>query len=130
VAVSTEDAAPRVDVCHCRMCRVWGGGPFFAVTYEGELAVDGRDSVTVYDSSEWAERAFCNRCGTHLYYHLKGSPHYAIMAGLLEDQDDLSFEEQIFIDKKPGWYSFANETKNLTEQEVFEKYGAPSSAVD
>ena len=34
----------------------------------------------------------------------------------------LRFKSQIFIDEKPDWYTFANETENMTGAEVFAMY--------
>ncbi|NEZ03583.1 hypothetical protein G4Y73_05375 [Wenzhouxiangella sp. XN201] len=45
--------------------------------------------------------------------------------GLIEGDVPWTFSEQIFIDEKPSWYEFANETNNMTAAEVFEKYGEP-----
>ena len=78
--------------------------------------------MTVYPSSEWAERAFCNKCGTNLYYHQLGSDTYVLSLGLFQGQPNLTFESQIFIDKKPDYYAFANDTENLTEQQLFDKF--------
>ncbi len=47
-----------------------------------------------------------------------------IPAGLFADQETFAFNHQVFIDKKPSFYSFANKTNEMTEAEVFEKYGA------
>jgi len=40
-------------------------------------------------------------------------------AGLFELNEELHFDYQVFIDKKPIFYHFANEAKNITEKEVF-----------
>lgn len=89
------------------------------VTFEGE------DNISKYDSSEWAERGFCKKCGSHLFYRLKESRQHMIPAGLFDNQESFVFDLQVFIDKKPPYYCFANKTKNMTETEVFEKYGSP-----
>ncbi len=47
-----------------------------------------------------------------------------IPAGLFADQESFVFNHQVFIDKKPAFYSFANKTSAMTEAEVFEKFGA------
>jgi hypothetical protein len=39
---------------------------------------------------------------------------------------DLRFDHQIFIDKKPAYYSFSNTTKNLTAAEVFAEHAQAS----
>ena len=48
-----------------------------------------------------------------------------VPVGLLDDQASFVFDSQVFIDKKPAFYSFANETSDMTEAEIFEMY-APS----
>ncbi len=44
-------------------------------------------------------------------------------AGLFDNEQALFFHHQIFIDKNPGYYSFAEHTEDMTEAEVFAKYG-------
>lgn len=113
-----------VEVCHCGMCRRWGGGPMMVVHCGPELEIDGETSVSQFDSSDWATRGFCRQCGTHLYYHLKPANVYVLPVGLFQGQADFVFTEQIYIDSKPDFYQFANETGMLTEAEVMAKYGA------
>lgn len=126
VRFSIRAAGNSVGACHCSMCRKWGGGPLFAVECGSDLQLEGGDEVSVFSSSDWAERGFCRTCGSHLFYRLKEGGHYAIPVGLLEDSEGLNFDHQIFIDEKPSFYSFANETKTLTGAEVFAQYSKPS----
>lgn len=90
-----------------------------AVSFEGD------EHVSVFDSSEWAERGFCRECGTHLFYRLKGTGQHMIPVGLFEGEDNLVFKSQVFIDEKPAFYSFANETQDMTGAELFAKYAPP-----
>ena len=84
----------------------------------------GTESIAVYASSEWAERAFCKHCGTHLYYKLLATGEYFVPAGTF-DTNDFELASQIYVDKKPAYYSFANETPMLTEKQVIEQYSPP-----
>lgn len=86
------------------------------------VEIANEEAVTVYRSSEWAERGFCSACGTHLYYRVVGTGEYFVPAGLLGDDVSLEFTEQIFIDRKPAYYEFANSTEDMTEAEVFAKF--------
>ncbi len=113
-----------VGACHCKTCRRWSGGPFMEVNCGTDLAIEGADHVSVFDSSEWAERGFCGTCGTHLFYRLKGNGMYIVPVGLFEDDPDLAFATQVFIDEKPGYYRFAEATKDLTGAEVFAMFGS------
>jgi hypothetical protein len=45
---------------------------------------------------------------------------------LFDVDDTVRFDHQIFIDRKPDWYAFANDTRNLTGEQVFAEHGAPS----
>ena len=125
VTVTLAKQHKDVGVCHCGMCRRWGSGPAMALDVGSDIEIDGKEHVTTYRSSEWAERAFCRTCGSNLYYRVVEADDYVICAGILDDQADLSLTSQIFIDSKPEFYEFANETKNMTGDEVFAMYAPP-----
>jgi len=89
------------------------------------VIIDGEEFVSIYDSSEWAERGFCSKCGTHLFYRLKQGQQHMVPVGLFDDDEQLVFESQVFIDSKPSYYEFSNSTKNMTGAELFAKYAPP-----
>jgi hypothetical protein len=122
VTIRATQVGSSVGACHCSMCRTWGGGPLLAVECGADAVIEGGDWITVYPSSEWAERAFCSRCGTHLFYRLKADGRLFLPPGLLENDPALTFDHQIFIDEKPAYYEFANETRNLTGAEVMASF--------
>jgi hypothetical protein len=108
------------------MCQRWAGGPFVSVGGTPETVFEGQDAIGVYSSSDWAERGFCKRCGSSLFYRMKecdGS--YYLPVGLLDDVEGVTLVDEIFIDQKPSLYSFAEKTNQMTETEVFAKFGAP-----
>ena len=126
VSLSTTSMNHHVAACHCSICRKWGGGPLLAVECES-VSFEGEENIGVYQSSEWAERGFCNKCGSHLFYRLKPPKHlYYIPVGIFDKSEGLVFTHQVFIDEKPEYYSFANETKNLTGAEIFAQFVPPS----
>ena len=86
------------------------------------VQVEGQDKVKAYRSSDWAERGFCIECGTHLYYHLLPVDDYILSAGLFAESAGFTFKRQIFVDKKPANYSFADSTEQLTEAQVFAQF--------
>ncbi len=45
-----------------------------------------------------------------------------IPVGLFDAEESLVFDHQIFIDKKPTFYSFSNATDNMTGEEVFARF--------
>lgn len=117
--------AREIGACHCGTCRRWGGGPLLAVHCGPDVVFEGTDNITVYASSAWAERAFCKVCGTHLYYKLLGTGDHYMPAGAI-DSNDFEMASQIYIDRKPGYYAFANHTAMFTEQEFLAQFAAGS----
>jgi hypothetical protein len=126
VSISTTNMSNLVGACHCNMCRNWGGGAFLAVDCGSDVSFEGEENIGVYQSSEWAERGFCQKCGSHLFYKFKQNNQYFIPAGLFDNSGGLIFDHQVFIDEKPEYYTFANETKNMTGAELFAQF-APIS---
>ena len=111
-----------VGACHCSTCRRWGGGPLLAVGCGTDVAFTGEDQITIFDSSEWAERGFCRTCGTHLFYRLKTDGQLIMPAGLFGDIDGFVLDHQIFVDERPDYCMLAHQTKELTGAEVFAMY--------
>ena len=97
-----------------------------AIECGSDVQFVGTDSISVFSSSDWAERGFCRKCGSHLFYRLKQVGHYAVPVGLLDEGEQWVFDQQIFIEEKPAFYAFANQTKNLTGAEVFAQYSTRS----
>lgn len=122
LAIQNNDIA----ACHCGMCRRWGGGPLLALEGVDDVRIDGQENVSVYVSSEWAERGFCRQCGTHLFYRLGSGEHYAVPVGLVDAGETWNFDQQIFVDEKPAFYAFANQTRNMTGQQAFEAFSNAS----
>ena len=116
-------AQTSMGICHCGMCRKWGGGPYMSVRCETDVMYEGQENISDYSSSEWANRGFCKICGSHLYFRLKQNGHYFVPAGLFDDQEHFSLDRQVYIDNKPDFYSFSNDTQNITEAEILEILG-------
>lgn len=123
VTLDISNAGSSVGACHCKMCRRWGGGPFLEIGGGVDVQIKGREFVSVYSSSEWAERGFCSNCGSHLYYRVVATGEYTIPAGILDDVSHLKLDHQVYIDEKPSHYEFANVTLNFSTAEMIAKYG-------
>lgn len=82
------------------------------------VTFEDQESIGLIRSSEWAERGFCKKCGSNLFYHLIDRSDYQIAAGLFDDQTMLRMSLQVFTDSKPDFYDFAHETKMMTGAEV------------
>jgi len=92
----------------------------FAVHCGSRVEFKGQEP-TIYQSSDWAARGFCSKCGTHLFYHLLPSNEYILPAGIFQDEK-FELSNEIFIDEKPTYYEFSNKTHKMTGQEVFAQF--------
>ena len=125
IRFNVKNMSRNVGACHCNMCRKWGGGPFMEVNCDADVLFTGKEHISIFDSSDWAERGFCSKCGSHLFYRLKQNNQHMMPVGLFDDDKNLVFSHQVFIDEKPTFYSFSNETNNMTGAEIFAKFAPP-----
>jgi len=133
VTITAKTLEPLVDICHCVMCRRWTGGPFMGVSISaegGEFEVSGTEHVTSFASSNWAERAFCSKCGSNLWYRFTPTDHYSFTAGLFEMGSEAEIEQQIFVDEKPAFYDFAQKTPMKTGAEIIAEAEAEGLTFD
>lgn len=105
------------------MCRRWSGGaPFFGVSAKIVRFVDD-GTLGRFTSSEWAERGFCTRCGTTLFYFFKPERLHTLSVGTFDDPSVFVIGEEIYVDHKPAGYALAGDHPRLTEREVLAKHG-------
>ena len=116
VTFTADDVSPHVHACHCSMCRNWSGGPALAVQV-GAIELTGSEHIGRYDSSAWAERGFCKRCGTSLFYRLKETNQHFVWQGTFDDQTPFHLAAEIYVDEKPSGYDFSGDHPRLTGAE-------------
>jgi len=120
VSVTLEQASEDIEVCHCNMCRRWSGGPGFWLhgLPDSGFTVEGMEHVTSYRSSEWAERAFCSKCGSNLWYALLPAGTRSLMSGLFDQSEGFTIAEQIFVDERPAWAELKSMSHEKTGADV------------
>ncbi len=118
VRFEADDVPHEMGVCHCGQCRRWASGPYFAVRGDG-VRFEGEENLGRYRSSGWAERGFCRTCGSSLFYHMLEEPFYMLAAGAFDDQSGFRLARQVFIDEKPAFYAFAQETQDSAGDDFF-----------
>ena len=130
VSFSATGVRPRFGGCHCRMCQRWSGASFLALTVTG-IDWQGTEHIATFRSSDWAERAWCAACGSHLWYRVTAQGgdttggslgEYEVPIGLFDDAEGFEMTREIFIDRKPDAYAFAGARERLTEAETLALY--------
>lgn len=122
-------AVPAVfGACHCDMCRRWTGSALLGVTVPlAGVVWEGAEHIGKIQSSSWAERAWCQKCGSGLWFRVTQESAYSddieIPIGLFDDPSGFQMTNEIYIDHKPDSFAYAGEgRKRLTRQECVEKF--------
>ncbi len=121
---SFDQSAPEAAACHCGMCRKQSGGIVMSIQVPADaLDIQARDTIRIYKSSQWGERAFCSTCGSGLWYRLvaPGPQHgtYYINMGTLNDTSGITLTHELFIDDKPEAYALEGDHQRITGAEFF-----------
>ncbi len=95
-----------------------------------EFTLKGEEHVTAYRSSDWAERAFCSKCGSCLWYVFLPTGNRTFLAGLFDLPEGMEIKQQIFVDEKPDWYDLAQESPMKTGAQIIAEAEAAGFSFD
>lgn len=129
VRFTARNVPEQIGICHCEMCRRWTGSALIEVSLEeADVTWQGEDFITRFQSSPWAERGFCRRCGTGLFFHMTEKNDFSggidMPLGIFDDPNGFAISHEIFIDIKPDSFAFegAAGRKQLTRAECVAKF--------
>jgi hypothetical protein len=93
-------------ICHCRMCQKAFGSFFAPLTgvlrEKFELT---RGELSIFRSSDRAERGFCRNCGTPLTFHYVGRPRIAVSIGSLDEPAKVPPAHQYGVEARMPWFA-------------------------
>lgn len=119
VSIRVEQFGGFTGACHCRMCQRWSGALYVSMPAAAEgVTVTGE--VARYQSSEFSERAFCPRCGSHLWMRdtTEGdSADYELMPGLFDAARDIPLTSEIYTDRALPGLALAGDHRRATRAE-------------
>ena len=100
-----------VVVCHCRQCAQWTGSTVAAtaVPLENFELVAGAADLTWYAASPGAERGFCGRCGSSLFWKPSDGSRISVLAGGLEPPTGLVVGAHVFVADKSDYYEICDD---------------------
>lgn len=111
-------------ICHCPSCRRWTGSALLEVSIKTEdMTWQGADNIATYQSSDWAERAWCKMCGTNVYFrHTKRDKWFGstdLPIGIFDDANGFTLTHEIYTDQQPDSFRYAGDGhKRLTRDAV------------
>ena len=111
---------PRPGACHCQMCQRWSGGLFLCFNADAAgVTVEG--PVTSYASSDFAERAFCPVCGSHLWMRDNTGATYDLMPGLFDEARDQPLRSEVYADRAMASVRLQGDHRRATQAEYEQK---------
>ena len=123
ITIDIPEVNEEITVCHCHMCQKFFGGPFLSLAglFPKDFTLNNPEQIQRFMSSEWAERGFCKKCGSGLFYHSPADDKYYFPAGLFDEINQAKLKEEIFYDQKPAFFHYKEDTEKLTEEAFLEK---------
>jgi hypothetical protein len=119
-----EGGSERINLCHCRMCQRAHGAPVVAwVTIRADRVVMLGESAQFYRSSERAERGFCSRCGSPMFWRLLNqtdSPERLIdvAAASLDDPTLFAPSEHLWVSSAMPWLQLADHLPRYPKERI------------
>ena len=112
-AVSFDIHGPMRGVieCYCESCRRISGGLWHGTAAKlSNIEIhDAAGALTWYRSSDKAQRGFCNRCGSSLFYRRDGGDRLVIAGGNLEGLSGLALVARIFTGESADYGNWQSE---------------------
>lgn len=128
VTVTATSTAPVLRACHCGMCRRQNSFAFVNIQTDPD-SIKMNGPVKVFKSSDWAQRAFCDTCGSTLWYGLQHDGSRNLAAGLFDDLGGAEMVKEYFADECLYGSGFSGAHQKLTREETFALF-APSRGDD
>lgn len=104
--------------CWCKHCQKFSGGNGTTNVFFHEDAVSFDGEVTWFegtaDSGNTTLRAFCPRCGSHVFTRGSGNPEiWGVRIAMLDDPDLAAPTAIIWTDSAPKWAVFDPELRQF-----------------
>ncbi len=120
VRVRTDALSGEISACFCDMCVRWSGSAQMGIASPPE-ATSVIGPVKTYRSSSFAERAWCDTCGSALWIRDDGGD-YELMPGLFENAGHAKLTRVVYADRAPDGWAFAGQPERLTAEEYEKIY--------
>ncbi|MEM9199511.1 MAG: GFA family protein [Pseudomonadota bacterium] len=120
VRFTLDEVPQEMEACHCADCRrMTGGAPLLSISVLCNGLHFNEDApIGVYRSSDWAERGFCRKCGSTLFFRMRGSERVGLSPGLLDDMNGIALTSEMFFEDQPDGYCLSSVPRRITKTEA------------
>ncbi|WP_281981218.1 GFA family protein [Thalassorhabdomicrobium marinisediminis] len=124
-AVTVEVTGPlgEISACHCEMCTRWSGSVQMGIEVPQErVTLDG--PVKTHRSSSIGERAWCDTCGTAVWFRYPDGPdagYFELAPGLFDNAGGARLARVVYADRHPDAFSIAAPDAARVSKQDYEK---------
>ncbi len=127
VTVRAKLDKPILRACHCDMCRRHTSSMYMSVSNDpASVVVEG--PAKSFQSSDWAERGFCEICGSTLWYGTLHDGARYLAAGLFPDAAGVQMKIEFYADRCPHGYALAGDQRKLNTEETIALFAPDEEA--
>lgn len=95
--------------CHCSQCRrIHGHAPGYSAARKTDMTIEGEENIVWYRASDAAQRGFCRRCGSSLFWKPDGRETVSVAAGSLHPPTGMKTVRHIFAADRGDYYTIAD----------------------
>lgn len=108
-----------LSACHCDMCRRWSGSIQMGIEV-AESGVDVSGPVKTYQSSSFAERAWCDTCGSALWFRDtvgEAKQFFELAPGLFDNAGGARLVREVYADRCPRGYALAGDHTRVSKED-------------
>ena len=117
VQVRARVTKPILRACHCDMCRRHTSGMFISLPTDPE-SQEVTGPARSFRSSDWAERGFCETCGSTLWYGTVAEGRREFAAGLFDNAGGGTMRFEFFADRCPQGYALSGDHRRMNTEET------------
>jgi hypothetical protein len=119
VCVTVDAPLGDISACHCEMCRKWSGSIQMGIEMpRGAVTITG--PVKTFQSSEFAERGWCEACGSAVWLRdTQGgnAGYFELTPGLFENAGGAALTREVYADCCPQGYALAGDHERVSRAE-------------
>ena len=105
IKIKVKGKLGKVINCHCSQCRkTHGNYAAYTCCPEENVTFISKKTLKWYQSSTFAKRGFCSRCGASMFYKLLKSKELDIAAGMFNNPTTMKTVSNIFTKGKLDYY--------------------------
>ena len=119
VTYETRGELRPIVACHCHQCRKLTGHHMAAsASLLKDFTITKDGGLSWYESSDYAKRGFCCKCGSQLFWQFNDGPQISITAGSFDDDSNIGFWGHIFCSDKGSYYEIPADELQCDEKPV------------